>query len=75
MTFSLTLYRVGTRLLEPLAPWLVSRRVEKGKENPERIGERFGATQAARPDGVLIWMHGASVGESRLLVDVRDSVV
>jgi len=70
VTFSLTLYRVGTRLLEPLAPWLVSRRVEKGKENPERIGERFGATQAARPDGVLIWMHGASVGESRLLVDV-----
>ena len=70
MTASLALYRLGTRLLEPLAPWLVSQRLKKGKENPERIGERFGATQAARPEGAVIWMHGASVGESRLLLDI-----
>lgn len=70
MTVSLALYRLGTRLLEPLAPWLVSQRLKKGKENPDRIGERFGATKAARPDGAVIWMHAASVGESRLLVDI-----
>lgn len=70
MTVALGLYRLATRVLEPLAPWLVKERVKKGKENPERIGERFGATQASRPDGAVIWMHGASVGESRLLADI-----
>ena len=70
MTASLALYRLGTRLLEPFAPWLVSQRLKKGKENPERICERFGATKVSRPDGAVIWMHGASVGESRLLLDM-----
>ncbi|MDP3494373.1 MAG: glycosyltransferase N-terminal domain-containing protein [Hyphomonadaceae bacterium] len=70
MTASLALYRFGTRLLEPLAPWLVEQRIKKGKENPDRIGERFGVTQIARPNATLLWMHGASVGESRLLLDV-----
>lgn len=70
MTASLALYRLGTRLLEPLAPWLVSQRLKKGKENPDRIGERFGATKISRPDGVVLWMHAASVGESRLLLDM-----
>ena len=70
MTASLALYRFATRLLEPLAPWLVEQRIKKGKENPDRIGERFGVTQVERPKGTLIWMHAASVGESRLLLDV-----
>ncbi len=70
MTASLALYRLGTRLLEPLAPWLISQRLKKGKENPDRIGERFGATKIARPDGAVLWMHAASVGESRLLLDM-----
>ncbi len=70
MTASLALYRFGTRLLEPLAPWLVEQRLKRGKENPDRIGERFGVSQVARPSGLLIWMHAASVGESRLLLDI-----
>ena len=70
MTTSLALYRLGTRLLEPLAPWLITRRLKSGKENPDRIGERFGATHTLRPEGVVIWMHAASVGESRLLLDI-----
>jgi len=70
VTASLALYRFGTRLLEPLAPWLVEQRIKKGKENPNRIGERFGIAGVKRPQGPLIWMHAASVGESRLLLDV-----
>jgi 3-deoxy-D-manno-octulosonic-acid transferase len=70
VTASLSLYRLGTRLLEPVAPWFVEQRLKSGKERPDRIGERFGLTQAARPDSVLVWMHGASVGECRLLIDV-----
>jgi 3-deoxy-D-manno-octulosonic-acid transferase len=70
VTASLALYRFGTRLLEPLAPWLVEQRLKRGKENPDRISERFGVTAIARPPGLLIWMHAASVGESRLLLDI-----
>ena len=74
MTASLALYRIGTRLLEPLAPALIRNRVKRGKENPARVGERFGRTPIARPAGPLIWMHGASVGESKLLLDLFDAV-
>jgi 3-deoxy-D-manno-octulosonic-acid transferase len=70
VTASLSLYRFGTRLLEPVAPWFVEQRIKSGKERPERVGERFGLTEAQRPNGVLVWMHGASVGECRLLLDV-----
>lgn len=70
MTASLSLYRLGTRLLEPVAPWFVEQRIKSGKERPERIGERFGLSEASRPGGALVWMHGASVGECRLLLDV-----
>ena len=70
MTGSLSLYRLGTRLLEPAAPMLVNRRLKAGKERAERISERFGQTKVERPEGALVWMHGASVGECRLLLDV-----
>lgn len=74
MTASLALYRIATRLLEPFAPALVRGRVKSGKERAERTDERFGRTSVARPLGPLIWMHGASVGESKLLLDLFESV-
>ena len=70
MTATLALYRIATTLLEPLAPALVLCRVKSGKERAERTGERFGRTGVARPTGPLLWMHGASVGESKLLIDL-----
>ena len=73
MTTSLALYRIGTALLEPLAPLLVQNRIKSGKERPERAGERFGRSKLQRPPGVLLWMHGASVGESRLLLELFDA--
>ena len=42
--------------------WLAYRR-KRGKENPDRAIERRGETAAERPDGPLVWVHGASVGE------------
>jgi 3-deoxy-D-manno-octulosonic-acid transferase len=74
VTASLALYRIGTRLLEPLAPMLVRRRIASGKERAERVNERFGRTALSRPTGPLIWMHGASVGESQLLLDIFKSI-
>jgi 3-deoxy-D-manno-octulosonic-acid transferase len=39
-------------------------RAGRGKEDPARIGERHGRASRARPSGTLVWLHGASVGES-----------
>jgi 3-deoxy-D-manno-octulosonic-acid transferase len=49
---------------EPFAPLLLSQRAARGKEDRARLNERLGTASLARPDGKLIWVHGASVGES-----------
>ncbi len=64
MTLSLGLYRAATGLLEPIAPSLLAGRARKGKEDPARLAERLAKAEVARPDGSLVWLHGASVGES-----------
>ena len=64
MTLSLGLYRAATGLLEPFVPALLAGRARKGKEDPARLPERLARAHAARPDGPLVWLHGASVGES-----------
>ena len=68
MSLALSLYRAATALLEPLAPALLARRARRGKEDPTRLGERLGKAGAPRPDGPLVWLHGASVGETLSLL-------
>jgi 3-deoxy-D-manno-octulosonic-acid transferase len=65
---SLAAYGLATALAEPLAPWLLRRRAARGKEDLARLGERLGRTAVPRPDGPLVWLHGASVGESLSLL-------
>ena len=61
---SLKLYGAATALAEPAAPWLLSRRAARGKEDTARIGERLGRASIPRPEGSLVWIHAVSVGES-----------
>lgn len=42
----------------------IAERLQEGKEDPQRFGERLGKPGMPRPDGLLIWMHAASVGEA-----------
>jgi 3-deoxy-D-manno-octulosonic-acid transferase len=51
-------------VLTPLTPLLLRERAARGKEDSARMGERLGIASAARPEGRLVWIHGASVGES-----------
>jgi 3-deoxy-D-manno-octulosonic-acid transferase len=48
----------------PFAPLLLRERAARGKEDRARMGERLGVPSVPRPDGRLVWIHGASVGES-----------
>ena len=63
LPMALRLYRRLSTAMVPLAPALIKRRLKLGKEDPARIAERRGLTRDARPNGPLLWIHGASVGE------------
>jgi 3-deoxy-D-manno-octulosonic-acid transferase len=65
---SLIAYRLGTRALSIFSGPLLSWRRARGKEDLARLDERRGLAGAPRPDGPLIWLHGASVGESLSLL-------
>ncbi|HSZ75681.1 MAG TPA: 3-deoxy-D-manno-octulosonic acid transferase [Rhizomicrobium sp.] len=57
-------YRSATTALSPVARLVLQERAVRGKEDRARLQERLGYTDAQRPPGTLIWIHGASVGES-----------
>jgi len=61
---TLALYRAAATVAGPALRFYLRRREETGKEERARIGERFGIASQPRPDGPLIWIHAASVGES-----------
>jgi len=56
-------YRALSSAAPPITRLLAKRRIRQGKEDPERVSERRGIAGKPRPDGPLIWIHGASVGE------------
>jgi len=57
-------YRILTRLARPAAPYILRFRERRGKEDPQRRGERLGRASLVRPDGAVVWVHAASVGET-----------
>ena len=62
--FALALYRGLWSALSPAAGLILRARARKGKEDAARLAERMGRSAIARPEGQLVWVHGASVGES-----------
>lgn len=60
----LHVYRILTIILGPLIDLYLWRRKQIGKEDPVRFRERMGFPSAPRPDGSIIWIHAASVGET-----------
>jgi 3-deoxy-D-manno-octulosonic-acid transferase len=57
-------YRAASSVLGAFAGMYLNDRAKRGKEDAARLGERFGRYTQARPAGVLVWLHAASVGES-----------
>ena len=68
-------YSGVSRLLYPfVSPWL-ARRIKRGKEDGARLGERKGIANLKRPEGLLIWLHGASVGELISLLPIVEHFI
>jgi len=63
LPLALRLYQLASAAGSPVAPRVLARRLQRGKEHPERLPERRGEASLRRPKGPLIWVHGASVGE------------
>jgi 3-deoxy-D-manno-octulosonic-acid transferase len=57
-------YRIIQLFLSPVVFLYLLYRKLKGKEHPQRFPERLGKPSAARPDGSLVWVHAASIGEA-----------
>ncbi|MDG2284744.1 MAG: 3-deoxy-D-manno-octulosonic acid transferase [Alphaproteobacteria bacterium] len=71
----LPLYKGLMTLGAPAIEIILSRRVERGKEDPARLCERRGIANQPRPDGELIWLHASSVGESVAALSLIDRLL
>ncbi|MCZ6861399.1 MAG: 3-deoxy-D-manno-octulosonic acid transferase, partial [Alphaproteobacteria bacterium] len=69
------LYIAVTNLAGPVFRLVLAIRRARGKEDRQRIGERFGRPGHDRPEGALIWVHGASVGESLSILPLIERLI
>lgn len=68
------IYRTLATVADPfISGWLLWR-LYKGKEERARFAERLGMTTVPRPRGKLVWLHGASVGETISILPVIDAL-
>jgi 3-deoxy-D-manno-octulosonic-acid transferase len=58
------LYRGLTATATPLIVSYLKARRRRGKEDEARFAERLGVAGCARPNGPLVWVHAASIGEA-----------
>jgi 3-deoxy-D-manno-octulosonic-acid transferase len=66
----LRLYATATRLAQPVLRRMLQSRAAKGKEIAARLKEREGFASQPRPEGKLVWVHAASVGETMSVLPV-----
>ena len=71
----LKIYRIAIILGVPFILFYLNWRKGNGKEDNERINERFGISTSSRPSGTLIWLHAASVGEAISMLQLIDKLL
>lgn len=70
----LALYSVSAAIAGAFAGFWLRERARRGKEDRDRLPERFGRFTQQRPTGTLIWLHGASVGESGVALQIAEAM-
>lgn len=71
----LSTYRWMGAIAYPVVGAYVAFRTSKGKEERSRRGERYGRASVARPEGPLIWVHAASVGETTAIIPLIERIL
>lgn len=71
----LGLYRFLTTVMGPGIGLYLDRRRARGREDPERIGERRGLASLQRPEGPLVWVHAASIGEALSVIRLMERLL
>lgn len=64
------IYKRGMTFGKPVIEAILNRRLRDGKEDPDRVTERHGIASKQRPDGPLLWVHVASVGEAQSVLPI-----
>ncbi len=72
--FLARLWAGATTLAVPFLRWSLRRRAARGKEILERLPERWGDDDTLRPNGRLLWLHAASMGETTSLLPVLSAL-
>lgn len=75
MPLTLRLYRAAGFVASPFLSLFLKRRRARGKEDGTRLAERWGRTELARPEGTLVWLHAASVGETMSILPLVHRLV
>jgi 3-deoxy-D-manno-octulosonic-acid transferase len=74
-SMELAAYRALTTLVRPAAGLILRLRARRGKEDLTRRGERLGEASLIRPDGTLIWVHAASIGEANAVLPLMARLI
>jgi 3-deoxy-D-manno-octulosonic-acid transferase len=72
---ALAAYRGLGHAFRPFVPLALARRGRRGKEDPNRAGERYGIAALPRPAGRVVWVHAASVGETNAVIGLVERIV
>lgn len=71
----LFLYQFLSTLLSPTIDLYLAFRKSHKKEDLLRFNERLGYSKVARPNGFLVWLHSASVGESKSALTLAEALL
>ena len=71
----LSLYSIAGSAAFPFIGPYVAYRASRGKEDRQRRHERYGVAGQDRPNGPVIWVHAASVGETGAVIPLIERIL
>ena len=66
------IYRTLINIIFVISPLIIILRLIKKKEDLKRFKEKYGFFTKKRSEGILLWFHGASVGEIQSIIPLLE---